>query len=135
MEFYLEVGYSIQILNEKFLSILISRSDYFGGVHPNHYVYSINFAFKPERKISLSDILDHSRFLNVEDFLASMVERYGEAECQDMLMKYSTYEYIHQLDFSFTDKTFTIYYTNLLPHAFKACGFLEIPIEEIKFKI
>lgn len=41
IEFYLEVGYTIETLNDKFLSMLISRSDYFGGAHPNHYVYSI----------------------------------------------------------------------------------------------
>lgn len=135
MEFYLEVGYTIETLNEKFLSITISRSDYFGGAHPNHYIYSINFAFKPERKISLYDILDYSAFSNFENFLISMAKQYGESECKDMLKEYSTYEYSSQLDFSFNDKTFTIYYMNLFPHAFKGCGFLEIPIEKIKFKI
>lgn len=135
MEFYLEVGYTIQTLNEKFLSILISRSDYFGGAHPNHYVYSINFAFKPERKISLYDILDYSGYSNLEDFLKSMIDQYGETECKEMLMEYSNYEYAYQLDFSFNDTSFTIHYMNLFPHAFKACGFLEIPIEKVKFKI
>jgi len=135
IEFYLEVGYTIQILNEKFLSITINRSDYFGGAHPNHYIYSINFAFKPDRMISLYDILDYSEFSNFENFLISMADKYGEAECKDILKKYSTYEYAYQLDFSFNDKMFNIYYVNLLPHAFKACGFLEIPIGDIKFKI
>lgn len=135
MYFYLEVGYTIQTLNEKFLSILISRSDYFGGAHPNHYVYSINFAFKPERKISLYDILDYSGFSNLENFLVIMVDLYSEIECKDILIEYSTYEYSSQLDFSFNDETFTIHYMNLFPHAFKGCGFLEIPIDKIKFKI
>lgn len=135
MEFYLEVGYTIQTLNEKFLSITISRSDYFGGAHPNHYIYSINFAFKPDRKISLYDILDYNGFSNLENFLVTMADQYGETECKDMLKEYSTYEYSSELDFSFNDKAFTIYYMNLFPHAFKACGFLEIPIEKIKFKI
>ncbi|WP_179021847.1 PdaC/SigV domain-containing protein [Winogradskyella forsetii] len=135
MEFHLEVEYSIHTLDDKFLSITISRSEYFGGVHPNHYIYSINFAFKPERKISLYDILDCSEFSNLENFLVTMVEQYGGKECKDILKEYSIYSYSSKLDFSFNDKAFTIYYINLLPHAFKSCGILEIPISEIKFKI
>ncbi len=135
MEFYLEVGYTIEILNEKFLSILISRHDYFGGTHPNHYIYSINFAFGPERKISLYDILDYRGFLSLEVFLTTMIDQYVEIEFRDMLKSYSTYKYTSQLDFSFNDKVFTIYYINLLPHAFKACGFLEIPINVVRFRI
>jgi hypothetical protein len=133
--FYLEVSYTIETLSEKFLSIAITRSSYYGSAYPNHYVYTINFAFKPDRKISLYDILDYGEFSNLENFLVIMVENYGETECKEMLKEYSTYEYSSQLDFSFNDKAFTIYYTNLLPHAFKACGYLKIPIGKIKFKI
>lgn len=135
MEFYLEVGYTIHTLNEKFLSMTIGRSDYFGGAHPNHYCYSINFAFKPERKISLYDILDYSGFSNLEDFLVKMIEQYVEEECKEILKEYSTYEYTSELDFHFNKDLFTIDYMNLLPHAMKACGGLEIPIEKVKFKI
>lgn len=135
MEFYLEVNYTIVTNNDKFLSLLINRSDYFGGAHPNHYVYSLNFAFKPERKISLYDILDYSDYSNLENFLEAMVDKYGDDECKSILLEYSTYEYSNQLDFTFNDEYFTIYYFNLFPHAFKACGIIEIPINEIKFKI
>lgn len=135
MGFYLEVGYTIQTLNERFLSITIGRSEYFGGAHPNHYIYSINFAFKPERKISLYDIVDYSEYSNLESFLITMAEQYGEQECKDIIKEYSSYKYSSELDFSFNDETFTIYYMNMFPHAIKACGFLEIPIEKIKFKI
>lgn len=135
MEFYLEVGYTIHTLNEKFLSMTIGRSDYFGGAHPNHYVYSINFAFKPERKISLYDILDYGNYSNLEDLLSKMIDQYGEEECKEILKKYSTYEYSSQLDFYFNDTVFTIDFMNLFPHAFKGCGSLEIPIDKIKFKI
>ncbi|ADY52453.1 peptidase C14 caspase catalytic subunit p20 [Pseudopedobacter saltans DSM 12145] len=135
MEFYLEVGYNIHTLNEKFLSVTIGRSDYFGGAHPNHYIYSINFAFKPDRKISLYDILDYSNFSNLENFLSTMIDQYGDEECKEILNEYSTFEYTSQLDFYFNDTIFTIDFMNLLPHAFKGCGSLEIPIDKIKFKI
>lgn len=135
IEFYLDVGFSIETLNEKFLSVVINRSDYFGGAHPNHYIYSISFAFKPERKLSLEDILDYEKYKNIENYLIAMIDKYGEPECNELLKRYSTFEYINQLDFSFNDEHFTIYYMNLFPHAYKACGYLEIPINNTKFRI
>lgn len=133
--FSLEVGYIIHTLNEKFLSMTLSRNDYFGGAHPNNYIYSLNFAFKPERKLTISDIIDYSDFKNMENFMVTMVTKFAEEECKENLLKYCSYEYIYNLDFSFNSEKFSIYFLDLLPHAFKACGFLEIPIEEIKFKI
>jgi hypothetical protein len=133
--FDLDVHYSIESFNEGFLSILISRSDYFGGAHPNYYSYTLNFAFNPDRKLSLFDVIDYKGSKNVEEFLKSKIERYSDAECKDILLERTTYEYIYNLDFAFNEKTFSIYYDNLLPHALKACGALEIPTEEIKFKL
>lgn len=135
MGFDLHVGYNIHTLNERFLSMTIGRSDYFGGLHPNHYIYSINFAFKPERKISIYDIVDYSDFSNFEHFLFKMIEQYGEDECKELFQRYCNYTYIPQLDFYFNDTTFVVDFMNLFPHAFKACSSLEIPIEKLKFKI
>lgn len=135
IEFYLEVNYTIETNNEKFLSIVINRSDYFGGIHPNHYLYTLNFAFRPDRKISLYDILDYGIYNNLEDFLKIVIDKYAEDECKSILYEYLTYKYSHQLEFTLNNEYFTIYYFNLLPHAFKACGIIEIPINEIKFKI
>lgn len=135
MEFYLEVNYTIETNNDKFLSLLINRSDYFGGAHPNHYVYTLNFAFKPERKISFYDIIDYSDYSNLEEFLKIFINKYGEDDCKSMLLDYTTYESINELDFTFNDEYFTIYYFNLFPHAFKGCGIVNIPRDEIKFKI
>jgi len=136
-EYYIEVGYVIHTWNNKYLSITIGRSDYFGGPHPNHYVYSINFAFKPERKLSLSDLIDFSAFNNIESFLLAMIDKYGENEDdrKEVLREYSTWEYIDELGFCFNTETFSIIYMNLLSHAIKSYGFLEIPIHEIKFRV
>ncbi|WP_175622467.1 caspase family protein [Chryseobacterium schmidteae] len=133
--FYLHVGYEIQTLNEKFLSLTISGSNYFGSAHPNHYIHSINFAFKPERKLTFLDIVDYNSYENMESFMKEMVMKYAEDECKESLLKYCTYEYFSGLDFSFNSEVFSLYFTDLLPHVMFPCGFLEIPIEEIKFKI
>lgn len=134
-EFYLEVEYKVHTLNEKFLSITISRSDYFGWAYPNHYIYSINFAFKPDRQISLHDILDYGSFVNLENFLINMIDQYGVEDYKETLKVYSTYQYSSKLGFHFDNDLFTIDYVNLLPHAIKACGSIEIPMDKIKFKI
>lgn len=135
IDFYLDVGYNIHTLNENFLSMTIRRIDYFGGAYPNHYIYSINFAFKPERKISLYDILDYSDFSSLENFLFQMIEKYGEDDCKEILKKHSTYAYSSSVDFYFNDTFFTLDFMNLFPHAMKACENLKIPIDKIKFKI
>lgn len=131
-QFWLSVSYNIETFNERYLSIEINRDENFGGIHPNYYVYTINFAFKPDRKLTLYDILDCQ---NLEQFLLSKIDKYAEEECKEYLREYSTYEYTSDLDFSFNDSTFKIYYMNLMPHVIKACGILEIPRNEVKFKI
>lgn len=133
--FYLQVNYKIKTLNDKFLSIIISREEDFGSAHPNHWLYSMNFALQPERKINLNDILDHDGYSNLKEYLIEMIKIYGIPEYKEILQEYTTSEYIYGLDFSFDSIEFIIYFVNVLPHAFKACGFLQIPIVKVKFKI
>lgn len=134
-EFYLDVNYTIETLNDDFLSIVITESDYFGSAHPNYYVYSINFALQPERKISLFEIIDHSDYENIELFLIAMINQYSDTECTSILLEFCKYEYLHDLGFSFNSEIFTIYFINLLPHVAKGCGILNIPIDKIKLKV
>lgn len=133
-EFYLEVSYVIETNNDKYLSLVINRQDFLGSFHPNHYIYTLNFAFNPDRKITLYDIIDYTGYKNLEDFLEIMIDRYADDEAKTMLYEYSKFEYFYNMEFSFNDDYFTIYYFNLFPHAFKALGFLAIPISEINFK-
>lgn len=133
--YYLDVSYTIETFNNRYLSILINRSDYFGGAHPNHYIYGINFAFKPERKISLWDIVDYSTYGNMEIFLAQMIEQFAEDESKQVLSEFASYEYHDEIDFSFNDTSLTIYFFNLLPHAYKGAGILIVPRDHVKFKI
>ncbi len=136
-DFYIEVGYTIQSLNEKFLSIVFGRTEYLGGAHPNHYLYGLNFTYYPERKISLFDLLDTSFYVSNKSFLIDMVTKYARKVCKKTLLDTINSEYFHHSDLSFyfTDKYFTICFSNILSHAFKACSELEIPMQHIKFKI
>jgi len=132
--FYLEVSYSIETLNKDFLSIVINRSDYFGGIHPNHYISTLNFSFRPDRLVQLFDLITFKEFSNQEEYLKMLVEKYAEPEAKEFILEYTTYEYIYRLDYSFNTEFFTIYYFNLMPHAFKGAGILQVPIDEITFK-
>ena len=136
-EYYLDVDFRIETINEKYLSVVISRHDYFGGIHPNTYIYSINFAFKPARKISIMDILDYSGFTEFKDFLITMAERYEEGECKGILkniVEDKSWYFFENLRYSFNDESFSIYYMDQVPHAIRGCGILIIPIEEITFR-
>lgn len=127
--FSLEVGYTINRLDDNFLSIIIHRSEYFGTAYPNHYIYSVNFAFNPDRKINLFDLIDipHS-----ESFMKDLINEHADPECREFLKQYVSYEYIKDLNFSFDNEKLYLYFNNLLPHAFQACGYIELPIERIK---
>lgn len=138
-EFSIYVNYSIECLNDKLLSIVINRNDYFGGAHPNHYIYSLNFAFRPVRKIGLEDIVDYSGYNTLTDLLLKMANKYEEDECRDTLLGIvehnEGYDYLSNLDFSIGEEYFCVYFMDHLPHAFKACGILKIPINEINLKV
>jgi hypothetical protein len=134
--FYLDVSYKIETNNEKFLSLSIIRHHQFGGPYPAYQIYTLNFAFNPERTISMCDIIDYSDYKNLEAFLQMIIDKYGEnEECKSILHEYSKSNYLHNIDFTFNSEYFQIYYTNLLPHVVQACGMIFIPINEIKFKI
>ena len=85
IEYYLEVSFTIETLNENFLSITINRNDYFGGLYPNYYVYTINFTYKPERKVSIYELVNYGEFKNLENYLASLIDKYGENEHKELL--------------------------------------------------
>lgn len=135
VRFYLQVNYSIETFNKDFLSIIINRSDFFGGVHPNHYIYTLNFSFNPDRLVQLFDVITYHGYSNSEEYLKELIRKYADAETKQYLLEYTTYEYIHKLDFSFNNEYLTIYYFNLLPHVFKSAGIVEIPIAEISLKM
>lgn len=130
-EFQVEVNYSIEYLDEKLLSIKFDHYSEMGGMHPNHYVYALNFCFSPDRNISLYDTLDQEGFQNFDDLLRTMIERYAHPDDLDMLKQCMEDSNYHSLPFSFNANELTVYWFNQLPHAFKAHGLLTIPIKKI----
>jgi hypothetical protein len=133
--FFLQVGYNINIFNHKFLSVSIARSDHFGGAHPNNYIYSINFAFKPDRKINFPDLVDYSYFKNFNEFMFKCIEKYGDHEYIDVLKEYTEDINPETLEFSFNDNILTIELLNIMPRYLMAISFIEIPLSDLKLKL
>jgi len=129
--FEIDLYYSIVRLDEEYLSISFSRNEYFGTMHPNHYMYSINFRLKPiTLQVSLDDVFE----INYMNGLKNLINKFAEEECKEILL-HQVEEYgLHDLDFTFDDETLFLYFTNHLPHAFKSCGTVLVPLSEVTFK-
>jgi len=126
-EFEVEVNYSIEYFDEKYISLRFSHYSEMGGMHPNYYVYTLNFALSPDRKIRLEEILDLHDYQNLKEFLMAMIEQHAHPDDCEFLKECLTNHDHHDLPFSFTKEELTVYWFNLLPHAFKAHGELTFP--------
>lgn len=136
IQFQLFIWYTIHILNDKFLSITISVENYYGGLHPNNRIYSLNFVFKPDRKIKLEDLFDYSEYGSFESFIKTLILQFADDEHHsETLIGYLDNISLYELDFSFDESILTIYFMNQLPRVAMALSFLEIPINKLKFKL
>lgn len=129
--FDFQISYKIMRDDNNYLSILIEVGQFFGTAYPNYWVETLNFSFNPIRKMQLVDLLDG----NAKEIIENVINKYAESECKDILKNSLTYELINDLEFSITDKSIFLYFYKMLPHAFAACGCIEISYNEEGFKI
>lgn len=79
--FYLEVNYTIEHFDERFVSIRFLRSEYTGGAHPNSWSFTLNYDLKEEKSLALTDLFKPgSSFLKVisENSIAQIKKKQGE---------------------------------------------------------
>ncbi len=127
--FYLNIFYTIHTLNEQFLSLSLSFEDYFGGAHPSNCIDTLNIAFKPDRKLNFYDF---SRLKKIDESLKNLIDKYSfDNEQKDVLHSYSEYFSLSNIDFSFNEQGFTLYFINQMPSSIMALGFLEIPFTDL----
>lgn len=129
--FELTVGYTIKRNDEKYLSIEIYRDEYFGAMHPNNYIYTVNFIFHPDRKVNLYDLIDVQ---DLQTTIYNWIEEYADEEQKGFLRSYAEYNYIQELNFSFDNDKLYLFFNNFLPRALQAGGILEIPLKHVRFK-
>ena len=129
---FLEVGYNVKMVEQRFLSIILSRFDYLGGAHPNNYIYTINFVLNPDRQICLPDFVNLSDYETFELFLRAHIEAHAEADSKEVLKEYASRLNQDTVEFSIDEEKVTIYFLNVMPRAIISQGFLNIPLNKLK---
>lgn len=131
--FYYNINYTIDTLNEKLLSMVIAVENHLGGVHPNNYLTTLNIAFKPERKLSLYDVIEYNSFNN---FISDSIKRYSCDEEQiEILDSYKECATDFNIDFTIDEEKLNIFFYKFMPRAVQALGDLSIPLDDLKLKI
>ncbi|MBE9223669.1 toll/interleukin-1 receptor domain-containing protein [Cyanobacterium stanieri LEGE 03274] len=129
---YFEISHEIKKLNKDNLSITIYYNSYFGGVHPNTSIDTLNFAFNPDRVLNFYDVIeDHS----ANEFVRRCLLRHGSQEQIENLERFVEYITAENINFTFDDKTLEIDFTNQIPRVILALGLLEIPMSDINITI
>ncbi len=131
LPFEIESGYTVHRLDQDYLSISFSQYEFFGTAHPNYYIYSVNFKLKPDAfLVGLFEVFE----INYNDGLIDLIKKYAEEDCKEILLKHVEEYGSDDLNFSFDDQTLYLYFINHLPHVYKPCGIIEVPLSEIAFK-
>ncbi|MGB1283623.1 MAG: TIR domain-containing protein [Polaribacter sp.] len=121
---YFDISYTIKRLDENYLSISIIYDSFLGGVHPITSIDTLNFGFKPDRKISFQEIVE---FDNLKEFLDKAIDQYGMNEQKQYLKDYTEYIDEENINFVFDDRVIEIDFMNQIPRVILALGSLEIP--------
>lgn len=129
-EFEVEAHYEIHRLDKDFLSISLSHTDDFASIHPNHYMYSINFRLNPTMKVNLFDVFE----INYIEGISNLISNFAEEDCKEIILEQLESIDLYDLDFSFNDSSLFLYFTNHLPHAYTPCSFVVIPLDQVIFK-
>lgn len=128
---YIDISNSIDIHSSNLLSVTTDISEYLGGLHPNNYLSHRHFSLNPERTLSLRD------FVIYEDYWKWLTDKaeFCVGDDQGFLLDFIERIEEDHIDFYWDDKHLIINFMSVLPHAFKAGGFLQIPKSKIDLKI
>lgn len=128
-----EIGYQINLISTKYISINILTFSYFGGLYPNNSIISVNYVLSPERKINLNDIIQID---NEKDFFNFIIEKYSqEGEEKQTLLQYLEYYSISEIEFSINKNSINISFLNYIPKAVQCYAFIELPLEDFGIDI
>lgn len=127
--FYFQISHSIKKLDKNGLSLTIFYDTFFGGVHPNTNIDTLNFKFNPERILQFSEIVKVDK---LNKFLKKSILKYGDDEQKESLLNYINYITEDNVNFVHNDDSLEINFTNYIPRVMLAIGILEIPMKDIK---
>lgn len=136
---YFSSYYEIHFISERYLSLILHISSYWGGPHPNHRIETKNFSFNPVRKLTLSDVV---KFDNINDFVIDVYGKYTNeylkeedghliARIRDEFENWGAKD----MDFVFNSDLLRLMSNNLLPHAFQGAANIDIPLNKLDLRI
>jgi len=132
-DFFYEIGYTINLISSKFISIDISTFSHLGGPYPRSKIISINYVLSPERKIKLNDIIQID---NEKDFFNSIIQKYSEdGEHKETLLNYLDYYSVDGIEFSINEKNIGISFLNYIPKVVQCYAFVDFPLDDFNIEI
>lgn len=132
MPCYIDIHYNINYLTKDFLSLSIVNDSFIGGAHPNTSMDTLNFKFNPDTTIKLRDLIQYN---DLKEFLTECINKYGDEEQKESLIRYLEYISEESVNFLFNDKTLELIFINVLPRVIMALGFLEVPLSDLKLRL
>jgi hypothetical protein len=132
-DYFYEIGYNINLISSKFISIDIVTFSSLGGPYPRSKIISVNYILSPERKIKLNDIIqiDNEKF-----FFNSIIQKYSEdGDEKQTLLEYLEYYSVSGIEFSISDKMIQISLLNYIPKVVQCYAFIEFPLEDYNIDI
>ncbi len=130
--FYLNIWFNIDQLNEKFMSLSIIYDSYLGGAHPNTSISTLNFTFSPDRILQLDDLVQYNE---LHEFIYEQLIIHGDEEQKDALQDYIEDLMYDNIDFTFNNEILEIYFTNYVPRVIMALATLEIPLKDLELRM
>ena len=132
-DYFYEIGYNINLISSKFISINIVTFSSLGGPYPRNNIISVNYILSPERKIKLNDIIQID---NEKSFFNSIIQKYSEDGKEKLtLLEHLEYYSISGIEFSINEKSILISLLNYIPKAVQCYGFIELPLEDFNIDI
>lgn len=132
-DYFYEIGYSINLISSRFISIDISTFSSLGGPYPRSHIISVNYILSPERKIKLHDIIPID---NEKSFFNSIIEKYSEdGEEKQTLLEYLDYYSISGIEFSIHENFIHISLLNYIPKVVQCYAFIKLPLEDFNIDI
>lgn len=133
LDYFYDIGYNINLVSSKFISVNIVTFSSLGGPYPRSHIISQNYLLNPERQIKLDDIIE------IEDeraFFNEIIEKYSEeGEEKQTLLEHLDYYSISGIEFSIHEKYIMISLLNYLPKMVQCYAFIDLPLDDFNINL
>lgn len=127
------IGFTVQLVSDKYVSLLVHVEGYLGGPYPFNLLESINFAVDSDRKITLREFFDAP---DEEQFFTELINKYSEeGEERETLLGHVKYYELDKVKFTLNPESISLYFLDYIPKAVQCYAFLDIPLSDYKIDL